>query len=130
MFRKIHLPNVINSSVEKPDEKGIVDTIFCNFQKALDLFPHKSLIDILSFCRVRNPLSTWVKSFLSDQKHVVSVNGSVSESFKVLFGVPKVTVLGASTIHCLQKLYDQIDFGNLHLSYIQRWYDRIVLTIT
>ena len=90
----LQLLNVIDTWVEIIDKGGTVDTIFCDFQKAFDSVPHKRLIDILSFYGVKDPLLSWIKSFLSDRKHVVSVNGCFSESFDVLSGVPQGSVLG------------------------------------
>ena len=76
------------------EKGGVIDVIYCDFKKAFDTVPHKRLIDVLRHYGIKDQVLAWVSDFLSERKFQVIVNGSKSEIFDVLSGVPQGSVLG------------------------------------
>ena len=55
---------------------------------------HSILLIKLEHYRIRGTALDWFKSYLSDRKQYVSVNGSNSSHLNVTFGVPQGSVFG------------------------------------
>jgi len=68
--------------------------IFLDLQKAFDTVNHDILIMKLEHSGIRGIASDWFKSYLSDRKQYVSVNGSNSSQRSVTCGIPQGSVLG------------------------------------
>ena len=64
-------------------------------QKAFDTFHHKILLYKLEYYRIRGVCNDWFKSYLSDRKQFVSVNGYNSDLMLVHCDVPQGSVLGS-----------------------------------
>ena len=62
--------------------------IFVDFQIALDAVDHKMLLYKLEYYKIRGECSDWFKSYLSDRKQIVSINGYNSQLMPVDCGVP------------------------------------------
>ena len=76
-------------------EKGKeVEAIFFDFKKAFDTVPHEALIDKLQELQLDRILVKWIRSYLTDRKQQVVVNGATSDTVLVLSGVPQGSVLG------------------------------------
>ena len=71
-----------------------VDLILLDFEKAFDKVPHGRLLHKLQHYGVRGQANNWVKSFLSDRKQQVVLEGVSSGKEDVVSGVPQGTVLG------------------------------------
>ena len=71
-----------------------VDIILIDFEKAFDKVPHSRLLYKLQFYGIRGRTNAWIKSFLSNRKQQVVLEGTKSDKDDVLSGVPQVTVLG------------------------------------
>ena len=76
------------------DRGGVIDVVYCDFQKAFDTVPHKRLIEVLAYYGFTNPLLSWVKDFLTGRTQQVIVNGCISRKYEVTSGVPQESVLG------------------------------------
>ena len=72
----LQLLRVIDSWTEILDNGGIIDTIYCDFQKAFDTVPHNRLLDLVEHYGIKDPILSWVRDFLSNRKQQVSVNGA------------------------------------------------------
>ena len=68
--------------------------IFIDLQKAFDTVNHDILLMKLEHYGIRGTTLDWLKSYLSDRKQYVSVNGSNSSCLNVTCGVPQGSVLG------------------------------------
>ena len=90
----LQLLTVMEKWIDILDNDGIIDVIFCDFQKAFDKVPHNRLIDVLRYYGIEDPILSWIENFLKQRKQQVNVNGSKSEVFDVLSGVPQGSVLG------------------------------------
>ena len=68
--------------------------VFLDLSKAFDKVWHKGLLYKLKALRIRDPLLSWFKSYLSGRKQRVVINGQSSVWNEILAGVPKGSVLG------------------------------------
>ena len=68
--------------------------IFIDLQKAFDTVNHNILLMKLEHYGIRGAAQKWFKSYLSDRKQYVSINGSNSSYLNVTCGVPQGSVLG------------------------------------
>jgi hypothetical protein len=71
-----------------------IDTIYLDFSKAFDTVPHRRLIQKLECYGITGKLLKWIKSFLTNRKQRVALNGFLSMWKLVLSGVPQGSVLG------------------------------------
>ena len=76
------------------NSRGQIDAILLDFAKAFDKVDHDRLMTKLSSMGIGDSLHQWIRSFLSDRKQSVLVDGEASAPAAVLSGVPQGTVLG------------------------------------
>ena len=86
-----NLPESVSQTL---DEGSFVFGIFVDLQKAFDTVDHKILLHKLEYYGIRGVCNDWFKSYLSDQKQFVSINGYNSDLMSVNCGVPQGSVLG------------------------------------
>ena len=76
------------------DNKRLGCGIFIDLQRAFDTVNHKILLSKLEHYGIRGCALEWFRSYLSDRKQYVSVNGKSSSLLTVSCGVPHGSVLG------------------------------------
>ena len=64
-----------------------------DFSKAFDKVPHQELLYRLSNYGINTATLTWLKSFLSNRKQRVVLEGAMSDQVPVSLGVPQGSVL-------------------------------------
>ena len=68
--------------------------IFVDLQKAFDTVDHQILLSKLDYYGIRGTSNNWFKSYFSNRKQFVSINGYDSELAEINSGVPQGSVLG------------------------------------
>ena len=79
--------------VEAIENKKFSCCIFLDLAKAFDT-DHAILISKLEYYGIRGIALEWFKSYLTNRTQKVSINGTLSDSGHIKFGVPQGSVLG------------------------------------
>ena len=87
----IHMTEAIRSAL---DSGSVTCGIFVDFQKAFDTVNHDILLKKLEHYGFRGVVNNWFRSYLTDRKQKVVINGFESESKILPHGVPQGSVLG------------------------------------
>ena len=91
-YSTVHALISLTENIRKNlDEGNIGYGVFVNLQRAFDTAEH----DILKHYGMRGLANEWFKSYLSNRKQYVSINGYDSNLADVKFGVPQRSILGA-----------------------------------
>lgn len=86
--------DLVNNIIQSFEEKLYTSVVFLDFAKAFDTVNLDILLDKLSFYGIRGVAHNWFKSFLTNRKQCVSINGNISSTLTVTTGVPQGSVLG------------------------------------
>ena len=84
----MQLMESIHDWVDSLERKQPVDIVYLDYKKAFDSVPHERLYGI------RGNLLQWIKSFLTNRKQRVVINGKSSNLAPVISGIPQGSVLG------------------------------------
>ena len=76
------------------DEGNIGCGIFVDLQKAFDTVEHDIFLAKLEHYGICGLANEWFRSYLSNRKQYVSINGHESSLAYVLYGIPQGSVLG------------------------------------
>ena len=68
--------------------------VYIDLKKTFDTVDHEILIKKLNFYGVRGVGNYWIKSYLTNRKQFVEINGCAAELLNVARGVPLVSILG------------------------------------
>ena len=79
---------------EALDNNKFACGIFIDLKKAFDTVDHGILLKKLSYYGIRGLPNEWFKSYLTERKQFVSINGFDSKILKTSIGVPQGSVLG------------------------------------
>ena len=98
-FRQKHstnqaLINITETIRSALDNNKFACGIFVDLQKAFDTVNHEILIEKLQHYGIRGITNNWFKSYLTDRKQYVSINGYNSNMKVLRHGVPQGSVLG------------------------------------
>ena len=98
-FREKHstnhaLINITETIRSALDNNKTVCGIFVDLQKAFDTVNHEILLEKLQYYGVRGMTNEWFKSYLTNRKQFVSINGYDSDVKELRHGVPQGSVLG------------------------------------
>ena len=98
-FQKNHsidhaLVSLTESVKNTLDNKRLGCGIFIDLQRAFDTDNHKILLSKLEHYGIRGCALEWLRSYLSDRKQYVSVNGKSSSLLTISCGVTQGSVLG------------------------------------
>ena len=98
-FRKNHstshaLISLTESIKKHLDERKKVAGVFIDLPKAFDTVNHKILCNKLSYYGFRGKSNDLIKSFLTNRKQFVSINGYDSTQLPITCGVPQGSTLG------------------------------------
>lgn len=98
-FRQNHscetaLVSLIDKWLKALDQGEMVGTIMVDFRKAFDLVDHTILLEKLKIYQCSENSLNWFTSYLTDRVQKVSVNGQLSESKSINYGVPQGSILG------------------------------------
>ena len=91
---ELALLDLQSNIVDSLENKEIPCAIFLDFAKAFDTVNHEILLHKLEHYGIRGKTFDWFKSYLSNRKQCVSVNGVVSELQSIAHGVPQGSILG------------------------------------
>ena len=76
------------------DQGQAVDAIYLDFSKAFDKVDHSILLKKLRSVNISGKIWNWIREFLQNREQRVRVNSVLSNSRKVISGVPQGSVLG------------------------------------
>ena len=94
-YSTVHALIILTESIRKNlDEGNIGCGIFVDLQKAFNTVEHDILLSKLEHYGVCGLANEWFKSYLSNRKQYVSINGYDSNLADVKFDVPQGSVLG------------------------------------
>ena len=71
-----------------------IDVIYTDFAKAFDSLPHNRLLLKLKSLGIKGDVLKWIKSFLTERRHRVTVDGELSDWVYLISGIPQGSVLG------------------------------------
>ena len=94
-YSTVHVLISLKENIRKRLDEGIIGCgIFVDLQKAFDTVEHDILLSKLEHYVIHGLANEWFKSYLSNRKQYVSINGYDSNLADAKFGVPQGPLLG------------------------------------
>ena len=88
------LLNAQNYILDSLNKRQVSLLLLIDFSKAFDMVEHSILLKKLEHYGIRGIVLNWLKSYLSNRQQFVSVNGSVSSTMTLEYGIPQGSILG------------------------------------
>jgi ribonuclease P/MRP protein subunit RPP40 len=85
---------LIDKITQSFDDKRYHVVLFLDLSKAFDTVSHQILLRKLKYYNFDSEIVNLIKSYLSDRRQVVSIQGILSSSCSVIHGVPQESILG------------------------------------
>jgi hypothetical protein len=89
-----NLMSFCSSIFDRMDKGSEFDVIYTDFSKAFDRVDHDILLDKLRKIDNEYIPTKWIRSYLTNRKQFVKINGVRSETFEINSGVPQGSHLG------------------------------------
>ena len=87
----VYFTNFLSDAINK---KNTPWQSLCDLKKAFDCCDHTILLSKLEKYGIRGSELLWFKSYLTDRKQFIALNGKSSLLTEVLLGVPQGSILG------------------------------------
>ena len=98
------------------DQANPLSIVYTDLRKAFDTVPHDLLLSKLEHYGIRDKNLEWIRSFLTDRKQRVVLNGHTSPFIEVTSGVPQGGILsGLFFIIYMNDLYKHIHYCQVSL---------------
>ena len=99
-FRQKHSTNHALVSIVQKIQEAMLQSrlafgVFIDLQKAFDTVNHEILLKKLEHYGISDVSNNWFRSYLTNRKQYVSINGIESNITTTLHGVPQGSVLGS-----------------------------------
>ncbi|KAK4471065.1 hypothetical protein MN116_000576, partial [Schistosoma mekongi] len=110
------LLDYLNDITTQRDRGMVVSTVFLDFKKALDKVPHYKLLHKLKSFGIKDPLHSWLSSFITGRSQVVKYNDHLSSPKLITSGVVQGSVLGPLLfLMYINDICEVIHFGRPYL---------------
>ena len=88
------ISTLVDYVINSLENNEIPCSIFLDTSKAFDTIDHKILLNKLYMYGIRGITHNWLKNYLSERYHYVSINNCSSSLQKIKCGVPQGSILG------------------------------------
>lgn len=88
------ITELMDSLISEIDSKKVVGALFLDLKKAFDTLDHKILLEKLAYYGIRGMANNIIRSYLSNRKQFVTIEGTHSSLKPITVGVPQGSNIG------------------------------------